>query len=323
VPRQWIALAVVALLLLSGGGFWYYQSMSDYLRQQAAMVAPAPVAAEEPVVVPEPVPAEKPVVAKASAPKAAAPAKTAVAAAVPVTTPAPAPVESAGARDAGAPPAPVAEDVPAAPVAPLGVARDADARGVYALLQQAYAAYQSGDDVRAQIGYAQVLSADEHNRDAMLGLAAIAVRNRDIARAQEIYAELLTLDPKDSMAQAGLAGLTTALDPVAEEARLKTLLSQEPNAPHLLFAYASLLMQQQRWSEAARALQSAHQARGDQPDYAYNLAVSLDHLGQAEAALRYYRRALELSAKQPSAFRPGDAQRRIAALEAAPDGASR
>jgi tetratricopeptide (TPR) repeat protein len=299
------------------------------MRQQAAIAAPEPVpqpgAESEPVTVP----ADKPAVAQPAAPRSAAAPKVAPPrpGAVPSPTPGPAapiPVASDAAapqaQDGPAPPtAAVTEQTP---VAPIGVSRDSDGNGVYAVLQQAYAAYQIGDDVRAQIGYARVLSLDEHNRDAMLGLAAIAVRNRDIARAQEIYSELLTLDPKDSFAQAGLAGLTTALDPVAEEARLKTLLGQEPNAPHLLFAYASLLMQQQRWSEAARALQSAHQARGDQPDYAYNLAVSLDHLGQTDAALRYYRRAVQLAAKQPSVFSVNDARRRIAALEAAPDGAS-
>lgn len=314
IPRNLIVLAVLAVVLLSGGGYWYYDSMSNYMQQQATMALPPPV--PETVIEPEPTPAPVPVAAPRKPMAKAGASKPAL-----ESGPAPTPGVAADApprTDGPAQPVPAAE---APPAPPIEIARDHDRNETYAVLQQAYAAYLSGDDVRAQVNYARVLGNDENNRDALLGLAAIAIRNRDMARAQEIYLELLTLDPKDSVAQAGLAGVTAALDPVAQEARIKTLLDQEPNAPHLLFAYASLLMQQQRWSEAARALQSAQQSRNEQPDYAYNLAVSLDHLGQAGAALRYYRRALELAQKQPSVFSSAEARRRIAALEGAIEGA--
>ncbi len=312
IPKAWIVLGAVLLLCVSAGGYWYYASMSDYLRQQAAITIPQPVSAAVPVAQDVPAP-EEPAVAKsapAKATKTVRPVQTAPVVATPSTPIASAPVETLPSSDAS----------PAVSPAEATTASDASPSEIYRLLQSAYAAYRSGDDVRAQVAYANVLTRDEHNRDALLGLAAIAVRNRDTGRARDIYDELLTLNPKDTVAQAGLAGLTASLDPVAEEARLKTLLDQEPNAPHLLFAYASLLMQQQRWSESSRALQTAIQFRDDQPDYAYNLAVSLDHLGQTTDALRHYRRAIELARKQPASFSSDAAARRITVLEAAPDG---
>ena len=206
------------------------------------------------------------------------------------------------------------------PPAPINISRDAEHNDTFVTLQTAYRAYQSGDDSSAQNLYSRVLSRDEHNRDALLGLAAIAVRQKDFVRAQEIYSELLTLDPKDSIAQAGFVSVSGSFDPLQQEARIKALLEQEPGASHLLFTYATFLMQQQRWLEATRTLQSALQAQRDNADYAFNLAVSFDHLGQGDSAIKYYREALELAAKQSTRFRPEEVRRRLKAMDAAGNG---
>jgi tetratricopeptide (TPR) repeat protein len=270
------------------------------------LVAPEPVTAD-----PAPAPAT-PVVAEPEPvkPRKPAPPKSPAAAVKPALAPKP---ETAAAT---VPPVPA----PEAPAEPLNISRDADKTNIYATLQLAYAAYQERDDTRARTLYAQVLTHEPYNRDALLGLAAVAVRNKDYARAQDIYSELLTLDPRDSVAQAGFVSVTGSLDPVLREARIKTLLEQEPNAPHLLFTYASLLMQQQRWAEAARVLQSALQAQRDNPDYAFNLAVSLDHLGQRATALQFYRAALDLAATRSASFSSDDARRRIESLQTASEG---
>jgi tetratricopeptide (TPR) repeat protein len=49
------------------------------------------------------------------------------------------------------------------------------------------------------------------------------------------------------------------------------------------------------WSQAQQAYFHALQFQPDNPDYAYNLAVGLEHLGQTRPALEYYRKALDLS----------------------------
>ncbi len=337
ISLVWIGAGISLVLTLSGGGYWYYHSMAQYLTQQSTLGAPQPgpvaqdasaaapptVAAVPPTVIVPTKPAAvvavktKPQVKRPSienAPVASPPASAnAITSAVPASVVV-VPNEASGAGRVAV------EGVPVPPPAPISVSRDAEQNDTFATLQTAYRAYQSGDDGNAQNLYARVLSHDEHNRDALLGLAAIAVRQKDFVRAQEIYSELLTLDPKDSIAQAGFVSVSGSFDPLQQEARIKALLEQEPGAPHLLFTYATFLMQQQRWLEATRTLQSAVQAQRDNADYAFNLAVSFDHLGQADAAIKYYRAALELAAKQATRFRPEDVRRRLQAMDAVPGG---
>lgn len=325
IPSVWIGVGVALLFALLGGGYWYYNSMAHYLTQQAtlgvsenalAQAVPAPVVPAPAIVTPK-------VAAPPPPPVQRSPAKikntdkpaSVTSAATPSTAKVPAPVIAVPQDAAVLENAPVV-NVPVPPPAPVAISRDDEQNDTFATLQTAYRAYQSGDDSNAQKLYARVLGHDGHNRDALLGIAAIAVRQRDFVRAQEIYSELLTLDPKDSVAQAGFVSVTSSFDPLQQEARIKTLLEQEPGAPHLLFTYASFLMQQQRWLEATRTLQSAFQAQRDNADYAFNLAVSFDHLGQNDTAVKYYRTALELAGKQSSSFRMEDVRRRLQAMSA-------
>lgn len=343
LPMVWVAGGAALLAAAAGGGYWYYNSMAKYLTQQStlgmpqtapapapeavatpaapvvatAVVAPPPVVKTAPKTTPRPVakinsansPPSAPDAASLSQPVAAATAEVPAAVAA-VPDAASAPVNAAAA------------ELPVPAPAPITISRDAEQNDLLVALQSAYRAYQRGDDSSAQTLYAGVLTRDQHNRDALLGVAAIAVRQKDFVRAQEIYSELLTLDPKDSVAQAGFVSVTASFDPLQQEARIKALLEQEPGASHLLFTYASFLMQQQRWLEATRTLLPAVAAQRDNADYAFNLAVSFDHLGQAEAAMKYYREALALAARQSTNFRVEDVRRRLKLMSAGGEGAA-
>ena len=343
LPMVWVAGGAALLAAAAGGGYWYYNSMAKYLTQQSTLGMPQTAPAPAPEAVANPA---APVVAAPVVPPPPSTVKT-----TPKTTPrtvakinsasppnapdAPAlsqPVTAAAAEvpaavaavpDAASAPVNVAAaDLPVPAPAPITISRDAEQNDLLVALQSAYRAYQRGDDSSAQTLYAGVLARDQHNRDALLGVAAIAVRQKDFVRAQEIYSELLTLDPKDSVAQAGFVSVTASFDPLQQEARIKALLEQEPGASHLLFTYASFLMQQQRWLEATRTLLPAVAAQRDNADYAFNLAVSFDHLGQAEAAVKYYREALALAARQSTNFRVEDVRRRLKLMSAGGEGAA-
>jgi Flp pilus assembly protein TadD len=54
------------------------------------------------------------------------------------------------------------------------------------------------------------------------------------------------------------------------------------------------LASERRWSEAQQSYFEAVRLDASNADFAYNLAVSLDHLNQTRIALDYYRRALAL-----------------------------
>lgn len=169
-------------------------------------------------------------------------------------------------------------------------------------LTAAYQAYTVGDIKTADNHYHRVLHAEPNNRDALLGLAAIALYRDQPNTAETLYLKLLELDPKDAAAQAGLINLQGQADPIASESRIKSLLTQQPNAGALNFALGNLYANQNRWAEAQQVYFRAYSSEPDNPDYLYNLAISLDHLNQSKLALEYYQRALAIANKRPIGF---------------------
>ena len=85
----------------------------------------------------------------------------------------------------------------------------------------------------------------------------------------------------------------SAYSPQQTESQLKLMLRDEPDSPYLNFALANAYGAQQRWQEAQRHYFTALQNNPDDPNYAYNLAVSLEHISQPSSAITYYQRALE------------------------------
>ena len=173
-------------------------------------------------------------------------------------------------------------------------------------LARAYDAWRAGNLEAAKRDYARVLKSSPRNRNALLGLGAIAVREGEWDAASEYYTTLLGLNPKDSIAQAGIIAIHENVDPLRGESQVKLLLREEPEAPHLHFTLGNMYADQGRWGEAQTAYFNAHRLQSDNADYAYNVAVSLDQLGQAKAAGDYYRQALKLAAQNGAVFdQPG------------------
>jgi tetratricopeptide (TPR) repeat protein len=113
-----------------------------------------------------------------------------------------------------------------------------------------------------------------------------------------------------------LSGSAAEADPQTAESRLKTLLSAQPESAALNFALGNLYARQNRWAEAQQVYFNAVAADGDNPDYLFNLAVSLDHLRQPRLAGQHYRMALEAAARRPAAFDRDRRQKRLGELQA-------
>jgi len=146
-------------------------------------------------------------------------------------------------------------------------------------------------------------------------LAALDVREQRYENADAIYRQLLQVDPRDPYAHAGLLALRgQGMDPVASESRLKSLLATEPESAVLNFALGNQYAQQARWAEAQQAYFKAVAAEPENPDYAYNLAVSLEHLRQVSPAVDYYRRALTLTQRRSASFDRAAVQARVQQL---------
>jgi tetratricopeptide (TPR) repeat protein len=184
------------------------------------------------------------------------------------------------------------------------------------LLPQAYAALQSGQLDQAQRLYGDVLGTEPKNIDALLGLAAVAVRQGNSEEATRRYLHLLELEPQNALAQSGLIALLGRANPVAAESKLKQLIAREPSA-HLYFTLGNLYADQSQWAAAQHAYFQAHHLEPANPDYAFNLAVGLEHVSQPGLALGFYQRAVQAAAVRGRAnFNLAQAQERIDKLVA-------
>lgn len=216
---------------------------------------------------------------------------------------------------------PVAPDLPArraeaAEPAPGGPVRLVRSRlEVDPNLGRGYRSLQAGHIEAARADYELALRRDPKNIDALLGLAAIAQREGRSADAERYQQRAVEADPKDAAAQAATLGAVAAADPATAESRLKSLLSAQPESGPLNFALANLYSRQQRWSEAQQAYFNAVAADGDNPDYLFNLAVSLDHLRQPRLAAQHYRLALEAAERRAPAFDREQAKKRLQSLQ--------
>ncbi|MDP3483593.1 MAG: tetratricopeptide repeat protein [Sulfuricella sp.] len=179
-------------------------------------------------------------------------------------------------------------------------------------LGKAYQSFLSGDTGAAQHLYQKVLQQEPNNRDALLGMAAIALKQKQAGQAAAYYGKLLDLDPDDPEALAALIGLQGQTDPTQSESRLKKVLLQNPQADAAHFALGNLYAQQSRWAEAQQSYFRAYSSAPGNANYAFNLAVSLDHLNQGKLALDYYQRAL--AQPGPANFDKSSVQTRITEL---------
>lgn len=292
-----IAVIVGAVVLAAaGGGYVWYE-----INKKPAQVARGPLPSAPP----------KPVV----------PAKAEGAVVPPVALPTP---ETAAATPEKAKPEPKAaeklvmnllsESPSARPAPPLKLSRTIEAPRVSPQVSAGYEALKRGDPATARRHYEAAVAADATSLDAQLGLATAAARmgERDLARRH--YRRALELDPKNPSAVAGLAALADFTRPDGLEAQLRADLASHPRSAALHFTLGNLYASQSRWTEAQASYFEAYRFDPDNADLAYNLAVSLDHLGQARLAAEFYQRALAASQTQAAQFDKGQVSRRVAEL---------
>jgi Tfp pilus assembly protein PilF len=303
-----IALSIAGAVAVIGLGIYVYLQITNpglFIRQPAP--APKPPIAQKPAPAPQMPIATETLVAPANADSAATGEKPAAAApASPSTTAPVAPAAPAAAR---------AE----APRDNIKISAGSTDAQLDPRLGEAYSALQSGRLDSARQLYGDVVRSDPKNIQALLGAAAVAMQQNGADEASRLYFRVLDLEPRNAYAQAGIVALMGRADPAAAEAKLKQLIAREPLAS-LHFTLGNLYGDQSRWAEAQQSYFQAHHLEPGNPDYAYNLAVGLEHVGQAKLASGYYRRAVELAqARGRAGFNLNQAQDRIRQLAAQPE----
>jgi tetratricopeptide (TPR) repeat protein len=193
-------------------------------------------------------------------------------------------------------------------------------------LQQAQAALARGDLDEARTRFSAFLAADPHHLEALLGMADIALRQDEGAAAWRFYQAALNAHPADARAQTGMLALAAAagqVDAQTLEGRLKTLMIEAPQAATPYFAFGNLLAAQGRWREAQNAYFEACRRDRTNPDFRYNLAVSLERLNQPRLAAEQYQAALAaVAAGAPANFAVAAAESRLRVLLALPEEAA-
>jgi tetratricopeptide (TPR) repeat protein len=204
-------------------------------------------------------------------------------------------------------------DARAAP--PLKLDRTIDPPRVAPDVSKGYEALRRGDLAGARKSYEAAVAADASSLDGHLGLATVAARSGDRAAATRHYRRALELDPRNASAVAGLASLADFSRPDTLEAQLRADLTRYPQSAALQFTLGNLYAAQSLWNEAQAAFFEAYRLDPENADIAYNLAVSLDHLGQSRLAADFYQRALAASGQQGAQFDKGQVTRRLSELK--------
>lgn len=212
-------------------------------------------------------------------------------------------------------PRPARRQAAAEPISRIRIEHQPEVASVDPALAAGYQAYQNGDFGAAWRLYREVLQKEPHNRDALLGMAAIAQQQGQDDVAVQYYRQVLAMDPRDPVANAGMASFATG-DVASKESRLKQLLSQSQQSASLHAALGNLYAEQSRWGEAQQSYFNAFRLEPMNARFAFNLATSLDHLGQGKLAAQYYQQALQLDTSGNSGFDRTATQQRLNKLSA-------
>ncbi len=190
------------------------------------------------------------------------------------------------------------------------------------ILMQGYDAYNQGAFADAKVAYERALRRSPTSRDALLGLAAVEFQQGRPEQARVHYQRLLEMNPRDEYALAGLKSTQTsvstnsiAVQSDLSESQLKLMLAENPESAQLHFTLANGYAENKQWAKAQQAYFDAFRLESNNPDYAYNLAVSLDHLSQQAAASRFYQQALSLAEQYHANFDRDTAASRVLVLQ--------
>ncbi len=303
----WATIGAVAVVAIAAGAYVWYSLNALTTPSVVQRPRSSPVQSSGSLQMPQPAAEAALAVAARERASSAAPTPTPPQS-PPIAASAPRPAEDTVAkllRESAAAPSPP----------PLRLDRSAEApRSVPADVTSGYEALRRGNLASARRSYEAAIGNDPTSVDARLGLATIDARSGNRSSAAAQYRRVLDLDPRNATALAGLASLADYSRPESLETQLQADLARAPDSPALRFTLGNLYASQSRWREAQAQYFEAHRLDPGSGDILYNLAVSIDQLGQARVAADYYRRALEAARDQGAQFDPAPVARRLAEI---------
>jgi len=183
-------------------------------------------------------------------------------------------------------------------------------------LTAAQQALETGNLTSAEAAYRQAIKISPENTTATSALASLLAQQGKAQEAQVLFLKTLAKDPENLIAKTGLINIRAMNSAnLSAGSELKQLLIEHPKQAHLHASLGNFHARRNEWSTAQVAYFEAFALDSENPDYAFNLAISLDQIGKPDIAINYYKKAIELFGKRPSQFSKSDAERRLSELE--------
>jgi tetratricopeptide (TPR) repeat protein len=167
----------------------------------------------------------------------------------------------------------------------------------------------------------QILTLQPSSMQALILYGSLQLNLGNQSSASEIFSRVISIDPSNVSARVGFLKSIpgySAEDLISELSRLQ---QTSPDNHLLAFELGRAFATQSRWTEAARSFSRALELAGRStannqvlPEYAFNLAVSLDRSGERMLATRYYNEALDRSGSLPTGFDPEVVKQRVNVL---------
>ncbi len=184
-------------------------------------------------------------------------------------------------------------------------------------VMKGYKALEKNQFAQAREAYSRVLTNNPTQRDALLGIAYAHHALGSTDQATATLKRLLELYPRDSDATSALY-LIGGGDLATEESRFKQLLDRNESPAVVYYTLGVLYFEQSRYGEAERSFARAVSLSPNQPDYAFNWALSLDQLSRSREAAKQYVVALNLANQTNAVFSRDVARARLRILTATP-----
>ncbi len=336
-PVRWRLLTLPIVAILAAGAVYAAFAYSEFLPARSWKRAPVGTSGSAAAPPPTPAPAVQapapPVTRKIETPDASTSPDSSMqrerpSSAADLRTPASTPYAAsaeAALHDAYSPtgPAPPAQDGDRAghDLALVHIPDPEEARVVRRLtprqddtLHRAWQALATGRSRDALAMYRQLLIRQPDHTAAQLGEAAALSRTGLSEEAARRYRSILEREPDNPLARANLLLLRAAAGEPVLEQEVQSLVSEQPSAD-LYALLGHVRARNAQWRLAHEAFQAAHHLQPDHADHLFNLGVSLEHLGEPDTALTFYRRAATANGAGPAtSIDPGVIARRIAVL---------
>ncbi|MCE2984617.1 MAG: tetratricopeptide repeat protein [Burkholderiales bacterium] len=325
---RWLALSAVAVALLLFVVYWGMDFFAPAPQLLTTLPPPVPASAPTPIptTIPAPTTAAAPVVTADPLPSQASTLATAGAGSLePVSRPVteqdrsrPVSVPVAAAPDNSGPSRRVAA-ASATPERPeVSIRKDTVKTGTDEL-DLAYQELVRGNLSMAERRYRDLLAQDRLNPDIWTGLGAVLMRQSKPEEAESLFRRAQELNPTDPYARAMLLSLSRSPD-AYKDSQYTTLAHNASSSSSQAAVFALLAAEHataKRWNEAQQAFFNALTADPGNPDYAFNLAVTLEHMRQPRLAYDFYRQAIEFAKSKRPSFDLSRAQSRLSALKPA------